>query len=36
MKKMKKFITVMLAAGIIASTATNVYAWQYTNNNGTV
>ena len=36
MKKMKKFIAMMLAAGIIASTATNVYAWQYTNNNGTV
>lgn len=36
MKKMKKFIAMMLAAGIIASTATNVYAQQYTNNNGTV
>lgn len=33
---MKKFITMMLAAGIIASTATNTYAWQYTNNYGTV
>ena len=36
MKKMKKFITMMLAGGIIASTATNAYAWQYTNNYGTV
>ena len=32
---MKKFIAMMLAAGIIASTAPNVYAWQYTNNNTT-
>lgn len=33
---MKKIITMMLIGGIIASNTTNAYAWQYTNNYGTV